>query len=195
MNLGKKPEVMTEQPTYNIYPSDIWYLISEYISPEDVGRFALISRQTYAITTTMKFWKNLYKRYLCANVALPIRLQPDCMARPGGIRACAIRSLFYTYQLFVQRLVKQSQQDFHLLVKRYVDRIWFSQINNTKWIYFYKLKRKLLDGSRLAESESLHRRNSKSLKSMRDIYLNTEEGCVLLVVSETKRTNLKKKKN
>lgn len=172
----------TDNHTYNAYPNDIWYLISEHIQPEDVLKFALICKQTYAITTTMKFWKTLYKRHYNDQIELPVRLQLNCMARPGGVRACSIRSLYFTHTPFVQRLLAQPKQDFHLLTKRYVERFWFSQITSTKWQYFYKLKRKPMTGSRVGESEALHRRNSRCLKSMRDVYLNTEEGCALLVV-------------
>lgn len=172
-----------DEHIYNTYPIDLWYQISSHIDPEDVTRFALICKQTYAITTTMKFWRTLYKCHYDYRIELPIRLQPDCMARPGGIRACSIRSLYFTYAPFVQRLLKQPKQDFHLLTKCYVERFWFSQITSTKWQYFYKLKRKLMQGSRVAESEALHRRNARSLKSLRDVYLNSEEGCALLIVS------------
>lgn len=60
---------------YNFFPNDIWFLISDYIRPEDVVRFALICKQTYEITTTLKFWKKLYRRYYRSNVELPVRLQ------------------------------------------------------------------------------------------------------------------------
>lgn len=170
---------------YNTYPIDLWYSVSSHIKPEDVLRFALICKQTYAITTTLKFWRAMYKRHYNGQVELPVRLQPDCMARPGGIRACSIRSMYFTYPPFVQRLLQQPKQDFHLLAKRYVERFWFSQITSTKWQYFYKLKRKPMQGSRVAESEALRRRNGRCLKSLRDIYLNSEEGCALLVVSGT----------
>lgn len=175
--------VVDVEHVYSTYPNDVWYLISEFIQPEDVLRFALICKQTYAITTTMKFWRTLYKRHYNDRIELPVRLKPDCMARPGGIRACSIRSLYFTYAPFVQRLLKQPKQDFHLLTKRYVERFWFSQITGTKWQYFYKLKRRPMPGGRCAESEALHRRNPRCLKSMRDVYLNSEEGCALLVVS------------
>lgn len=166
---------------YNTFPNDFWYLLSDYIKPEDVCRFALICKQTYAITMTAKFWKNLYKRYHSPLKILPTRLQPECMARPRGLRACCIRSLYYMYEPFEQRLSGQRQQDFHLLAKRYVDRCWFKQEGNN-WLYYYKLKRKLVEGSRAAESERLFRQNPNSIKSLRDIFYNPEEGCSLLVV-------------
>lgn len=186
MNFKLKPssdESVSVNHAYNSYPIDLWYLVSSYIDPEDVVSFALICQQTYAITTTMKFWKGMYKRHYNERIEVPVRLQPNCMARPGGVRACTIRSLFFTYTPFVERLLKQPKQDFHLLVKRYVVRYWFSQVTSTKWQYFYKLKRMPMAGSRCAESEKMFQRNARSLKSMRDIYLNSEEGCALLMVS------------
>lgn len=43
------------------YPLDIWFIISEYISPEAVGKFARICRSSHHVTTTGKFWFHLYK--------------------------------------------------------------------------------------------------------------------------------------
>lgn len=44
------------------YPIDIWFLISEYILPEDVGKFAAICKTSLAVVSSAKFWFNLYKR-------------------------------------------------------------------------------------------------------------------------------------
>lgn len=44
------------------YPIDIWFLISEYIHPEDVGVFAAICKTSLAVVSTAKFWFSLYKR-------------------------------------------------------------------------------------------------------------------------------------
>lgn len=176
--LSSKDEM--ENQNYSIYSNDIWFLISEYIQPEDVMRFALICRQTYAITTTMKFWRNMYQRFYKANMDLPIRLQSGCMARPGGIRPCTIRSLFFTYPLFVDR--SESQQDFHNLTKRRVVQYWYQQVSTEKFFYFYKLKRSLAIGSCAYESEQLQRKNCKSIKALRDVFSNSEEGCSLLLV-------------
>lgn len=165
--------------TYSFYPNDIWFLISAYIPPEDIGRFALICKQTYTITTTLKFWRNLYRRYYKPTIELPIRLQMDCMARPRGIRACTIRSLFFTYPPFVSRV---RQSDFHSLVKQRVVQFWFQQPSPNKYWFFYKLKSKLPPGSRTHESEQLRRKNGQSIKALRDVYYNTEEGCILLMV-------------
>lgn len=173
----------TDGQTYNEFPNDIWFLIAAFVAPEDIPRFALICKQTYAITTTLKFWKNVYRRHFTTGVELPVRLQLDCMTRPRGIRACAIRSLFFTYPLFVNRTLVQPQQDFHSLVKRRVVQFWFQQVSSSKFLYFYKLKRKLQPGTRTYESEQLQRRNGNSMKALRDAYHNSEEGCNLLMAS------------
>lgn len=178
-----------EDHQYNEYPTDLWWLISDYVAPEDVGRFALICRASYTIAGSVKFWKGIYNRYYSPAIRLPTRLQPDCMARPGGLRACVIRSLYYTYTPFLQRLIKHPQQDFHGMTKRYVERFWFTRKANNKWLYFYKLKRKPIPGSRVAESEALQRCTARSLKSLRDVYMNSEEGCSLLIVSHADRIN------
>lgn len=167
---------------YNIFPDEIWFMVSRHIQPEDVTRFALICKQTYNITTTFEFWKNLYRRFYRNEVELPLRLQPNCTSRPRGMRAYAIRSLFFTYPLFVDRLKLQSQQDFHLLVKRRVVQFWFQRVNAEKLLYFYKLKRKLPPESRPCESEQLQRRNNRSKKALRDVYCNADECCSLIVV-------------
>lgn len=51
------------QTSDNPYPYDLWYLISLYIAPEDIGRFALVCRQTNQIVNTTAFWISIYKRY------------------------------------------------------------------------------------------------------------------------------------
>lgn len=44
------------------YPMDIWQILSRYIKPEDVGRFAGICRSANAVVNSPSFWFSLYKR-------------------------------------------------------------------------------------------------------------------------------------
>lgn len=44
------------------YPVDIWLVLSSYIRPEDVCRFALICRNAWIVSCTAVFWTRLYKR-------------------------------------------------------------------------------------------------------------------------------------
>lgn len=46
------------------YPVDIWLLLSSYIRPEDVCRFALICRNAWTVTCTAAFWTRLYRRWV-----------------------------------------------------------------------------------------------------------------------------------
>jgi hypothetical protein len=45
------------------YPLDIWFLISEYILPENVSTFARICKSASHVVSTAKFWFHLYRRY------------------------------------------------------------------------------------------------------------------------------------
>lgn len=184
-NRNANDKAIQENHQYNNFPIDVWWLISEHIAPDDVNRFALICKATYSIASSINFWKCIYKRHYSLTIRLPTRLQPDCMARPRGLRACVIRSLYYTYTPFLLQLVKHPQQDFHRMTNRYVEQFWFTRKSTNTWLYFYKLKRKPMAGSRLAESELLQRCHSSSVKALRDIYMNSEEGCSLLVVSHS----------
>ncbi|KAG8450832.1 hypothetical protein GDO86_003195 [Hymenochirus boettgeri] len=67
-NLGKKKkkphkENTTGAETGMNFPIDIWLLLSSYIRPEDVLKFALICKHAWIVTCTAAFWMRLYKRY------------------------------------------------------------------------------------------------------------------------------------
>lgn len=51
-----------EEIGIDVYPPDFWYVLSQYIRPEDVGRFAGICRKAYNAVNCASFWFNLYKR-------------------------------------------------------------------------------------------------------------------------------------
>lgn len=51
-----------EEAGTNEYPSDFWYILSNYIRPEDVGRFAGICKNAYDAVNCASFWFSLYKR-------------------------------------------------------------------------------------------------------------------------------------
>lgn len=57
---------------------------------------------------------------------LPERLQPECMVRLYGLRACVIRALHYTYPPFVNKLkaVTTFEGDPHNLTKRQCVLMW-----------------------------------------------------------------------
>lgn len=44
------------------YPIDLWHLVSIHIDPEDILRFALISKRTYYVVNTVSFWIQLFRK-------------------------------------------------------------------------------------------------------------------------------------
>ena len=44
-----------------VYPIDLWYLISNHIAPESVATFSAICRGAHFVTHTIRFWNNLYR--------------------------------------------------------------------------------------------------------------------------------------
>jgi hypothetical protein len=44
------------------YPIDLWYLIAMYISPEDIGKFSLICRDSNHVVNTVCFWIRLFRK-------------------------------------------------------------------------------------------------------------------------------------
>ncbi|XP_033822233.1 transmembrane protein 183A [Periophthalmus magnuspinnatus] len=86
------------------YPVDIWLVLSSYIRPEDVCRFALICRNAWIVTCTAAFWSRLYKRHYNVDADLPLRLQPDSVEKMRCLRARVIRSLFHLYEPFTLRV-------------------------------------------------------------------------------------------
>ncbi|XP_071444177.1 uncharacterized protein fsd [Hetaerina americana] len=66
--MGKEdtPENVAAEETLpaSVYPLDVWFVIGEYIRPEDVGRFAAICTSSRAVVSSPDFWLRLRRRYL-----------------------------------------------------------------------------------------------------------------------------------
>lgn len=102
----KRRKESSESSDGEDYPVDIWLVLSSYIRPEDVCRFALICRNAWTVTCTAAFWTRLYRRHYKFDADLPFRLQPDSIDRMRCLRACVIRSLFHLYEPFTLRVSK-----------------------------------------------------------------------------------------
>lgn len=178
---NKNKDIETDDHSYTVHHIDIWFLISEHVLPEDVGTFSRICKDTAYVCQTAKFWNHLYKRYYKNDLDLPVRLQPECMVRIGGLRTCTIRSMFYSYPLFVERLDALEKQDIFALVKRECVAAWVVPVKEC-WHFCFKLKQKIFSDTRIGESERI-RQHNKFHKIFKDIYQNTEENCKILVVS------------
>ncbi|XP_058488325.1 transmembrane protein 183A isoform X1 [Solea solea] len=102
----KKNKRRKESSDGEEYPVDIWLVLSSYIRPEDVCRFALICRNAWTVTCTAAFWTRLYRRHYSIDVDLPFRIQPDSVHMMHCLRARVIRSLFHLYEPFSLRVSK-----------------------------------------------------------------------------------------
>ncbi|KAL6266888.1 hypothetical protein P5V15_003715 [Pogonomyrmex californicus] len=165
------------------YPLDIWFIISEYIQPEEVGKFARICKSSYYVTTTGKFWFHLYKSYYKFVPNLPERLQPQCM-RLHGLRACVIRALHYSYfrtpEGEIQNTAYLRQEDPHSLVKRRCTLMWHHK-GKIRWYFYFKLKEVSKTCNR-RQNEQCDSKKSEFLQTLEDVAVNPENGCKVLKV-------------
>ncbi|CAH0558729.1 unnamed protein product [Brassicogethes aeneus] len=164
----------------NVYPIDIWFILSEYIRPEDVGCFAGICKSTYNVVSTAKFWYNLYKRFYINVPNLPELLQPECLVRKYSLRTSVIRSLHYMYIPFINRMKNISDSHPDKVTKRECILMWHEK-KKQNWFYYFKMKEKPL--------LSLHSRRTSEmyqpdlLEILDDIYANQDENCQILQIT------------
>ena len=181
--------------------SDFWYLLSKYIPPGDIGKFALICKASYYTVATLGFWRKLYLRHFdpVIHYDLPERLQPECMSRPKGIRAEVIKMLHQTHQPFLERQSKDSSiwPDPHGLTGRTCSLQTSNRIGKRSVYHYFKLtesprSKSLLPVARLDEEDEDEgeeedigdkRKTRKLLADLSDIYFNPEEGSKVLQVS------------
>ncbi|XP_047531036.1 transmembrane protein 183 [Vanessa atalanta] len=129
-----------------VYPEIVWYLISPYIKPEEVGNFARINRATYAITKRESFWRALYRRYCQNHPKLPEKLRIENSYKLYGLRQRVIRALHHTYDVFVRKILQQATQESrpHQLVKRRCVNVWYCK-GQSYWFIYFKLKKSNLE--------------------------------------------------
>jgi len=164
-----------------VYPVDIWILISEFIDPEDVARFAGISQGSHMVVHTAQFWMRLYKRCYSDKVQLPDSLKPCYMEKVHGLRTRVIQSLFYLYSPLSGRLQRKmafENEPASLSGLRCV-LMWHKRYKN-QCHFFFKFQRSasvpccmapnIVGMGRLARFTS-------------DIVHNSEEDCVVLQVN------------
>ncbi|KAL4709721.1 hypothetical protein ACJJTC_005524 [Scirpophaga incertulas] len=161
-----------------VYPEIVWYLISKFIKPEDVGRFAGINKVTYAITKRESFWRLLYKYHCKNHPNLPVKLRLENSYKTYGLRQRVIRALYHTYDVFVKRITKQ--QFFgvtpHHLVKHCCINVWFGK-GPQQWAVFFKFK-KICPLQRLMTSAPVD-----FIEELGKVDANPEENCQVLQVT------------
>ncbi|XP_072932452.1 transmembrane protein 183 [Epargyreus clarus] len=160
-----------------VYPEIVWYLISQYIKPEDVGHFAGINKTTYSITKRESFWRTLYKRYCQNSKKLPERLRIENSYKLYGLRQRVIRALYHTYELFIKKVAKEAIQDSrpHQLVKRVCVDVWYRKgLSNSS--VFFKFKK-------LYPVQRIEREQLDFVKELGRIDANPEEDSQVLQVT------------
>ncbi|CAD7080149.1 unnamed protein product [Hermetia illucens] len=170
---------------YNDLQLDIWFLISEHIPPEDVGRFALICQKTRYVVSTAKFWFHLYRKCYNRKVELPVCLQPESLGHLRELRSCVIRALFYLYPPFVERL--RTPSDPTSLLKFKCVAVWYRRVKDY-WSLCYKFSR---SNGRLSQRDFFEEEEVDNWEDIdvsqqaptSNIHTNPEEGNRILVVT------------
>ncbi|XP_077870429.1 transmembrane protein 183-like [Saccoglossus kowalevskii] len=159
------------------YPIDVWFLVSNYIRPEDVGRFASICKASYYVTSTTQFWSRLYHRFCATHDELPVSLKPNAMQKIFKLRACVIRSLFFTYPPYRSRTrstVPLDSETPHSLEHSKCLYMWVSHKHQTNktWNFSFKF-----------QMPSLKNQKFSDLGVNYDhLWANSEENCCILSV-------------
>jgi len=199
-----KVEISIPQPVNGIHienHTDFWHLLSRYIQPSEVGKFALICKSSYFTVASQGFWRKLYLRHYkpLLHYDLPERFQPECMSRPKGLRASVIKMLHQTHQPFLERQSQDSSiwPDPHVLTGRTCTLQTSNRIGKRNIYHYFKLtemkRTKLLT---VASQEDFNeevdeeeddigdkRKTQKLLADLSDIYFNSEEGSKVLQVN------------
>uniref|UniRef100_A0A3Q0TCS8 Transmembrane protein 183A n=1 Tax=Amphilophus citrinellus TaxID=61819 RepID=A0A3Q0TCS8_AMPCI len=165
------------------YPVDIWLVLSSYIRPEDVCRFALICRNAWTVTCTAAFWTRLYRRHYRIDVELPFRLQLGSIEKMRFLRACVIRSLFHLYEPFTLRVSKipllpESTPTTVLNSKCLL--FWVKKVSGTRsetlWEFNFKFLKQVTGKNGCAKSLLMPRQYE-------DVHMNPDSDCYVLQVT------------
>ncbi|CAK1541924.1 unnamed protein product [Leptosia nina] len=123
------------------YPEIVWYLISVFIEPADIGTFARICKATYNITKRESFWLCIYNLYCRKDKRLPERLRIEENYRAYGLRQRVIRALYYTYDPFVVRTSElEHKMTPQSLLKRNCVNTWYNKLQS-HWIVYLKFRK------------------------------------------------------
>lgn len=165
---------MEEEVEGTDYPLDLWFLISEYIRPEDVGRFASLCQATYYITTTTRFWLSMFRRHYQWSADLPDSLTYwNLDHRIRHVRLCVVRALYLMYAPFCARLAaeKPLSADPTQLLRAQCILQWHKK-DRTQHKYFFKF----------ANAEHTAGRNERLFRSRGNAsaYHNPHSGCWVL---------------
>jgi len=203
---GEKSSLsMPDDQSFNVqvFPYDFWFTLSNYIPPEDIGRFALICRMTAHIVSSLAFWRRLYTRYYDpTSFAMSVMLsalsfnpfQPESMTRLRGFRTRVIKLLHQVYPPFIaHQHQSRGWPDLDPLLGRTCMLHWSQQHSKRQCFFYFKLK-DCSSATRLFSTHQDHFEEEDDeetdsfgvdrglLDNLSNINYNTEDGCCLLQV-------------
>uniref|UniRef100_A0A915KW40 Uncharacterized protein n=1 Tax=Romanomermis culicivorax TaxID=13658 RepID=A0A915KW40_ROMCU len=166
--------------TYRQYGIDIWFAIAAHLIPDDVGRFALICKETHFVTTTALFWKILHRR---TAFLLAINLNETRCQKLYNIR---VRCKLYWYETLEMASGKVYTYFFKFAEKKCRD----DSRRNLKGLYCLtdvenKQRQMVAVEFGYARSEL-----PKGLQFLNDIFANLESECFILKISSSHFTNV-----
>ncbi|KAL5007854.1 hypothetical protein ScPMuIL_016660 [Solemya velum] len=166
-----------------VYPIDLWFILSQYIWPEDIGRFAVLCRDANTVVHTASFWKSCYQRFYDSNVEMPETLKSCAIERLQGLRSRVIRSLFYMYPPLSERTKRtiMFQNEPHGLVGKICNVIWYD-LDKAMWNFNFKFRRHEVNASQFINFIPRLGSNKKVdiLHGYKDVFHNCENDCSVL---------------
>jgi len=183
------------EPQAQAFPYDFWFLLSSYIPPEDVGRFAQISQLTNHIVKSQAFWRRMYARYYRYDLELDSSYAPAQMSRPLGLRTKVIKMLHLIYPPYLPTSqISSIWPDLDLLVGRVCSLFWTNKLSSKICLFYLKLKdvhlatqtskhREYFPDTADDQDEEGRRSTQRLLNNLSDIHANSENGCKLLQIT------------
>lgn len=114
---------------------------------------------------------------------MPECLQPERLIRRYGLRKNVIRALYHMYEPFVDRIKPITTFEEHPdCLKSYECHLIWHTIKSSNYIYFFKMRRKILNPSLLSHSKT-RSEMPDLLEILDDISANPDEHCRILEVS------------
>lgn len=167
-----------------VYPIDIWHVLSGYIRPEDVCRFALICRSAWTVTCTAAFWTRLHKRHYSLSADLPFHFQPDSIFKMHCLRARVIRALFHLYEPFSLRVSKSPplpEITPNTLLNSKCLLFWFNKVSGSRaepmWEFNFKFVKQPIKMKNGCDPSLVLPRQ------YRDVHTNPDSDCYLLRIT------------
>lgn len=176
----RRQKIMRDE-TGEVYPIDLWFQLSRFIFPENVGTFALLCKGTNTVVHSVHFWKNLYLRHYIEDGNIPDDLRLNSLDCIHGLRARTIKMLNFVYPFLVKRNETSVpfENEPHCLVGQRCLLTWHKKVKNV-WKFYFKFRKGEVDLSS-NERQSLKSRHFE--KWHQDLFYNPDDNSSILEVT------------